>query len=296
MDFIEKMTLFGDSIFEKEENITHNKKPTNKRRMFLGSLDQPTLHLTSDDYSTFLDLKLGKILNSDLCFLAINRSNDSTNDIPLEQRGCPSNVFSIPDNKLKVISNKLDHLSLRFYYNLIILGRICEAICMAGISLESVDFNRDILNSFVNKSLEFYGYYDYDFDCNIIMNVLHSNTESYDNFVLNNIYSCGEEFNIGSRKGILGYTDRYVYLRMDKDNVITLTVALAVDIMNKVKEVSSSIKEALAWILISSKGYYVHEQGFTNSRQLLYECLSAIWTEEKSEITPYNFAQCFKQS
>ena len=33
---------------------------------------------------------------------------------------------------------------------------------------------------------------------------------------------------------------------MDKDNVITLTVALAVDIMNKVKEVSSSIKEALA--------------------------------------------------
>ena len=55
-----------------------------------------------------------------------------------------------------------------------------------------------------------------------------------------------EEFNIGNRKGILGYTDRYVYLRMDKDNVITLTVALAVDIMNKVKEVSSSIKEALA--------------------------------------------------
>ena len=147
---------------------------------------------------------------------------------PLEQRGCSSNVFSIPDNRLKVISNKLDHLSLRFYYNLIILGRICEAICKAGISLESVDFNRDILNSFVNKSLEFYGYYDYDFDCNIIMNVLHSNTESYDNFVLNNIYGCGEEFNIGSRKGILGYTDRYVYLRMDKDNVITLTVALAV--------------------------------------------------------------------
>jgi len=85
---------------------------------------------------------------------------------PLEQRGCSSNVFSIPDNRLKVISNKLDHLSLRFYYNLIILGRICEAICKAGISLESVDFNRDILNSFVNKSLEFYGYYDYNFDCN----------------------------------------------------------------------------------------------------------------------------------
>lgn len=32
---------------------THNKKSTSKRRMFLGSLDQPTLHLTSDDYSTF---------------------------------------------------------------------------------------------------------------------------------------------------------------------------------------------------------------------------------------------------
>ena len=67
---------------EKEMNsntiTTHNKKLTSKRRMFLGSLDQLTLHLTSDDYSTFLDLKLGKGLGSDLCFLAINRSNDNT--------------------------------------------------------------------------------------------------------------------------------------------------------------------------------------------------------------------------
>ena len=37
---------------------THNKGPTSKRRIFLGSLDQPTLHLTSDDYFTFLDLTL----------------------------------------------------------------------------------------------------------------------------------------------------------------------------------------------------------------------------------------------
>lgn len=274
--------------------ITHNKEPISTKRIFTCFIDPPNLHIAGDDYHTLLDLKLYKESDAAIYFVVTTRFDDINSVIPLEKKGYSANIFPELSNELLRLNNKIDDISLRFYYNLIIISRICEAICNAGISLRSVEFDRNSLNRFVNKSLEFYGYNNYDFDCNIVMNILHSNTEPYDDFVLNNIYGCKGEFNIGNRKGILGYTDRYVYLRMDTDTIVTLTIALAVDIMSTVKETSSSIIEALAWILLTSKGYYVHEQDFTNSRPFLSECLSAIWTEERSKITPDNFAQCFK--
>ncbi len=298
MSFVEKMTLFGDSRSEKEENITPNKEPIKGKKIFSHTLEPPTLRLDTN-YGSTLYLKLCETPRKSLYFEANLKYSETSGCPQKDHFGYSANVFPELDNELKFMSitfSTLDDISLRFYYNLIILGRIYEALCKSGYFMYDVEFDRDMLNSFVNKSLEFYGYNDYIFDCNIVMNILHSNTEPYDDFILNNIYSCGEEFIVGDKKGILGCTEKYVYLRMDKYNVITLTVALAVDIMATAKRTSSSIREALVWILLASKGYYVHNQKFVNTT---LDCDNAIENsdfENKQQITPDNFAQCFKQS
>ena len=222
------------------------------------------------------------------------RESDSSNRG--DHFGYSANVFPELDNELKAMSNVLDNDLLEFYYDLIILGRIHEAACRSGYFMDDVEFDKDMLNSFVNKSLEFYGYHDCNFDCNVVLNILYTKTEPYDDFILRNIYSCGEEFVVGDKRGILGCTEKYVYLRMDKDNVITLTVALAVDIINKAKSVGSEIRETLAWILLASKGYYVHNKNFVTTLLGLNCLIVDSDFEGKQQITPDNFAQCFKHS
>jgi len=214
---------------------------------------------------------------------------------PLEQRGCSSNVFSIPDNRLKVISNKLDHLSLRFYYNLIILGRIHEAACRSGYFMDDVEFDRDMLNSFVNKSLEFYGYHDYNFDCNVVLDKLYINHESYDNHLMGILY-IQKEFVIVENKYTLGYTKTSVYLRLSEDDFATLSLMPAIGILNDYREISNTIREVSAWILLSSEGVYVYNQKFLNSQFTPDNKIPDLYFEGKQQITPDNFAQCFKQS
>lgn len=289
---LKKFSL-GKEKETKSNTITiHNKESIRNKERFTANLEPPILRLDTD-YGSTLYLKLCENPDKALYFEANLRYRESGFSTRANHFGYSLNVFPELNNELKVMSNMLDDISLRFYYNLIILGRICEAICKSGFSIDDVEFDRDTLNNFVNKSLKFYGYYDYKFDCNIPMNILHSNTESYDDFLLDNIYTCKEKFIIGDNKGVLGYTEKHAYLQMNKDNVITLIVSLAVDIMNTIKETSSSIKEALAWILLASKGYCVYEQNFINSR--LFPSFNN-WSDKEEKITPNNFAQCFKQS
>lgn len=298
MSFVEKMTLFGNSRSKKDENIIPNVESIKSKKVFPHTLEPPTLRLDTN-YGSTLYLKLCKDSNKALYFEANLKYRESGPSNREDHFGYSANIFPALNRDLKLMSSefsRLDDTSIRFYCNLILLGRIYEAVCKSGFSMNDVEFDRDMLNIFVNKSLEFYNRNVYNFDCNVVLNILHSNMESYDNFILNNIYSCGEEFVVGDEKGILGCTEKYVYLRMDKDNVITLTVALAVDIINKVKEVSSSIRETLAWIFLASKGYYVHNQKFINVSLDLDNPIASSDFEGKQQITPDNFAQFFKQS
>ena len=66
--------------------------------------------------------------------------------------------------------------------------------------------------------------------------------------------------------------------------------------MDVSEETSSSIREALAWILLSSKGYYVHNQEFVDTSLDYDNAIPNSDFEGKQQITPDNFAQCFKQS
>lgn len=284
------MHLKGFFDDEQDTNTLYKEELHNKEKIFKYSINPPILHMVSIDYETVLDLELYKESDANIYFVVITPYDSGNNNLILERKGYSGNVFPELSNKLLYLSNKIDNISLRFYYNLIIYSRICEAICNAGISLESVEIDRDMLNTFVNKSLEFYGYNNYYFDCNIIFNIMHIYHEFYNDF----IYGHNNEFNIGDMKGILVYNDKCVYLRMDENNIVGLTVALAFDIINSVRDEKSSIIEALSWILLTYKGYYVYEQDFTNDKRFLSEDLNNIWSNDKIKITPYNISQCFK--
>lgn len=285
---------------EKETNsgtiTTHNKEPIKSKKIFPHTLEPPTLRLDTD-YGSTLYLKLCENSNKALYFEANLRYRDSGPSNRADHFGYSANIFPELDNELKAMSNVLDNDLLEFYYDLIILGRIYEAACKSGLSMDDMEFDRDMLNSFVNKSLEFYGYHDYNFDCNLAVSTLSKHTECYKDFLLKHLLDHGEkEFIVGKNNYILGCTIIYVYLQLDKDTVITLSSSFAVNIMCCYKETSSSIKEALAWILLVSEGFYVYNQKFVNTK-LHYnnEILEPI-LDRLEQITPDNFAQCFKQS
>ncbi len=111
--------------------------------------------------------------------------------------------------------------------------------------MDDIEFDRDMLNSFVNKSLEFYGYNDYIFDYIAAIKSISSHTLSNDGFILDRIVDRSKEFNIGDKKGILGYNETSIYLRMDKDSLTESLLSLGIPIMDVSEETSSSIREAL---------------------------------------------------
>ncbi|WP_305113421.1 hypothetical protein [Thomasclavelia cocleata] len=295
MSFVEKMTLFGDSRSEKEENITPNKEPIKGKKIFSHTLEPSTLRLDTN-YGSTLYLKLCEDSNKALYFEANLKYSETSGCPKIDHFGYSANVFPDLYNELKIMSHVLHGTSIRFYYNLIILGRIYEAVCKSGFSMDDIEFDRDMLNSFVNKSLEFYGYNDYIFDYIAAIKSISSHTLSNDGFILDRIVDRSKEFNIGDKKGILGYNETSIYLRMDKDSLTESLLSLGIPIMDVSEETSSSIREALAWILLSSKGYYVHNQEFVDTSLDYDNAIPNSDFEGKQQITPDNFAQCFKQS
>jgi len=297
MSFVEKMTLFGDSRSEKEENITPNKEPIKSKKIFPHTLEPPTLRLDTD-YGSTLCLKLCEDSNKALYFEANLRYKDSGPSNREDHFGYSANMFPRLNRDLKLMSSefsRLDGTSIRFYYNLIILGRIHEAACRSGYFMDDVEFDRDMLNSFVNKSLEFYGYHDYNFDCNVVLDKLYINHESYDNHLMGILY-IQKEFVIVENKYTLGYTKTSVYLRLSEDDFATLSLMPAIGILNDYREISNTIREVSAWILLSSEGVYVYNQKFLNSQFTPDNKIPDLYFEGKQQITPDNFAQCFKQS
>lgn len=270
---------------------THNKEPVRNKRKISHTLEPPTLRLDAD-YGETLYLKLCKGTNRVLYFETNLRYSEVSGCPEKDHFGYSINIFPELDEELKVMSSKLENTLLHFYFNFIILGRIYEAICKSGFDIADIEFDRDSLNDFVNKSLEFYGYHDYKFDYNLVVSALSNSTEFYDN-----ICDSKKEFTIGDRKGILGYTEKYVYLQIDKDNVVTLSSTFTANIMNTFKETNGILREILAWILMFSNFYYVHNQNFVN-RKLAHSIVSIPNSRfsKEQKITPDNFAQCFKQS
>ncbi len=295
MSFVEKMTLFGDSRSEKEENITPNKEPIKSKKIFPHTLEPPTLRLDTN-YGSTLYLKLREDSNKSLYFEANLRYRDSGPSNREDHFGYSANIFPALNKDLKLLSSEfssLDDTSIRFYYNLIILGRIHEAVCKSGFSMDDTEFDRDMLNDFVNKSLEFYGYHDYNFDCDVVLDKLNIYHGSYDNHLMDILY-IQKEFVIVENKYTLGYTKTSVYLRLSEDDVATLSLMPVIAIINNYIKISNTIREVSAWILSSSEGVYVYNQKFVNSQFTPDNKIPDLYFEGKQQITPDNFAQCFK--
>lgn len=274
---------------------THNKEPIKSKKIFPHTLEPPTLRLDTN-YGSTLYLKLREDSNKSLYFEANLRYRDSGPSNREDHFGYSANIFPALNKDLKLLSSEfssLDDTSIRFYYNLIILGRIHEAVCKSGFSMDDTEFDRDMLNDFVNKSLEFYGYHDYNFDCDVVLDKLNIYHGSYDNHLMDILY-IQKEFVIVENKYTLGYTTISVYLRLSEDDVATLSLMPVIAIINNYIKISNTIREVSAWILSSSEGVYVYNQKFVNSQFTPDNKIPDLYFEGKQQITPDNFAQCFK--
>lgn len=247
------------------------------------------------NYGSTLYLKLREDSNKSLYFEANLRYRESGPSNRKDHFGYSANIFPALNKDLKLMSSefsRLDSTSIRFYSNLIILGRIYEAVCKSGFSMDDTEFDRDMLNDFVNKSLEFYDYHDYNFDCDVVLDKLYITHGSYDNHLMGILY-IQNEFVIVENKYTLGYTKTSVYLRLSEDDVATLSLMPVIAIINDYIKISNTIREVSAWILSSSEGVYVYNQKFVNSQFTPDNKIPDLYFEGKQQITPDNFAQCF---
>lgn len=295
MNKVERMQVFGEKKKVNNTITTHNKEQVKNKKKFTHTLEPPTLRLDTD-YGSTLYLKLCESSNKALRFEANLRYREDGSLNRTDHLGYSANIFPELNNILEVKGKKLDDVLLEFCYSLIILGRIYEAICKSGLSMDDVEFDKDVLNDFVNKSLEFYGCRSYDFDYFLTTTMVYNTITSYTALpFLDKMDEC-KEFSISENNYILGYNGACVYLRLNKDTVDMVLSKSAVKIRYNIKELSSSIQETLAWVLLASKGFYVHNQKFVNTSLDFDDVIENLEFENKQEITPDNFAQCFKQS
>lgn len=182
--------------------------------------------------------------------------------------------------------------------NIIIFGHICEAICKAGIEIQEIISRTDLLNDFVNTSLEYYGYSKkYKFDLSKIKHSiqikeinLNDMEEPIHQFVLATKIT-ETKFNCN---GILGFTQNSIFIQSQPNKASVIDYPDALNIKEN-QEIKPFIVRCLSWILLASAGFYLDRNNiFCNFKpdfkfdfQLVLPSLGNI-----SVMKPYDF-NCF---